>query len=290
MINYYIPDFFWHYNVNMMLLTLIKEEPQAFYDDFKIGAVFGNFPNCIWNGGGISQGRSVDVSEQIEIMSNFQSFGVPLRLTMTGINIEEKHLYDSYANYIMENLHDGINQVLIANPLLEQYIRKTYPKYPVIRSILAAENIYYDDSDKYFMSVLRKHKNNDFDLLKSIKNKNKIELLANETCEENCPRAYSHYLDFQKIQMYQNNKNEELHPECSYDRKFGFIKFLNSPLCITRDKIKNIYEPMGFNHFKISGRGSHGGIVNYYAHYMVKPEFKDDFLISMMDPIIKDNM
>ena len=289
MINYYIPDFFWHYNVNLTLLSLIKEEPQMFYDDFKIGAVFGNFPNCIWNGGMVNMGRFIDVAEQIEIMNNFQAFNVPLRLTMTGLEIEEKDLYDRYSNYIMENLNNGFNQVLVANPLLEQYIRETYPKYPVVRSILATENIYYDDSDKYFMSVLRKHKNNDLDFLNSIKNKDKIEILVNETCKENCPRAYSHYLDFQKIQKYKNNTNEKIDSFCSYDRKYNFKRFHESPLCITRDKIKNIYEPMGFKHFKIAGRGSHGSIINFYAHYMVKPEWHEDFFDLMMDSIILDN-
>lgn len=290
MINYYIPDFFWHYNVNTTLLNLIREEPQMFYDDFKIGAVFGNFPNCIWNGGGVTQGRFVDVSEQIAIMTDFLEHDVPLRLTMTNPIVEEKDLYDSYANYIMENLNNRITQVLVSNPLLEQYIRETYPEYPIVRSILAAENVYYDDSDKYFMSVLRKHKNTDFDLLKSIKNKDKIELLANETCEENCPRAYTHYLEFSKIQRYKNNSGEEIHNECSYDRRYNFKKFHESPLCITRDKIKEIYEPMGFKHFKISGRGSHGSVVNYYAHYMVKPEWTWDFMAMMMDAIVRDGM
>ena len=289
MINYYIPDFFWHYNVNMQLMYLIKNEPQMFYDDFKIGAVFGNFPNCIWNGGGTTQGRFVDVSEQQGIMMDFLQYDVPLRLTMTNLMIEEKHLQDSYCNYIMENLDNGITQVLVSNPILEKYIRETYPNYPIVRSILAAENIYYDDSDKYFMTVLRKHKNNDFDLLNSIEHKEKDELLANETCEEDCPRAYTHYLEFAKQQMYQNNKGEILHTECSYDRRYNFQKFVKSPLCITRDKIKEVYEPMGFQHFKISGRGSHGSVVNYYAHYMVKPEWTWDFMSMMMDSIVADN-
>ena len=58
---------------------------------------------------------------------------------------------------------------------------------------------------------------------------------------------------------------------------------------LTRDKIKEIYEPMGFEHFKISGRGSHGEIVLYYAHYMVKPEYKEDFIALMMESICADN-
>jgi hypothetical protein len=260
-----------------------------FYDGFKIGAVFGNFPNCIWNGGGYHNGRHVDAAEMLLISQQYNNFGVPLRLTMTNLIVDETDVYDRYSNYIMQNLHNGFNQVLVSNPVLEKYIRKVYPQYPVVRSILAAENIHYDDSDNYFMSVLRKHKNTDLEFLKSIEHKEKIELLANETCDEDCPRAYTHYLEFSKKQRYLDNTGEELGLDCTCNRKYNRRRFYSLPMCITREKIKEIYEPMGFQHFKISGRGSDGNVVLDYAHYMVKPEWKEDFIEMMMASIIADN-
>ena len=289
MIYFYIPDFFWHYNVNLKLLEMIRNEPQMFYEDFKIGAVFGNFPNCIWNGGSFSSGRHVDVTEMQFISEQFNSYGVPLRLTMTNQVIEETDVYDRYSNYIMKNLNNGFNQVLISNSTLESYIRKTYSQYPVVRSILAAEDVYYDDSDKYIMSVLRKHKNNDLEFLSNIVNKEKIELLVNETCAENCPRAYTHYLDFSKKQRYLDNTDEDILIECTVNRKYERRRFYSSDLCITREKIKEVYEPLGFKHFKISGRESHGGIILDYAHYFVKPEWREDFLYMIMDSVCADN-
>lgn len=287
MIYYYIPDFIGHYSVNQKLLELMQQLPEIFYDDFKIGAVFGNFPNCIWNGGGHFNGNYMDKGQMEYYSSMFNMYGVPLRLTMTNPLIEEKHTYDSYANFIMKNLNNGFNQVLVSNPILEEHIRKNYPEYPVVRSILAAKDVYYDDSDKYFMSVLRKHKNDDLEFLQNIERKEKIEILANETCEENCPRAYTHYLEYAKMTLHQDY-NEDLIP-CSYNRNFKMKKFYESPLCLTYEKIKKVYEPMGFKHFKISGRGTHGGVVLYYAHYMVKPEYKEDFISLMMESICADN-
>jgi len=289
MIYYYIPDFFFNYDINVRLLELIQTEPDMFYDDFKIGAVFGNFPNCIWNGGRPVFGNNLNFAEMQNISAQFNYYGVPLRLTMTNPVVEETDVYDRYANYIMQNLNNGFNQVLVANSILEEYIREKYPEYPVIRSIIASENVYYDDSDKYFMSVLRKHKNTDIRFLQSIKNKDKIELLVNETCDEDCPRAYTHYLEFSKKQRYLDNTGEELIIKCTCDRKYPRNRFYNLSMCLTRDKIKNIYEPMGFKHFKISGRGSHGGIILDYAHYMVKPEWKEDFLNMMLDAVCTDN-
>lgn len=292
MINYYIPDFFFHYNVNLKLLELVNNEKDIFYDDFKIGAVFGNFPNCIWNGGGNFIGRNVDKSEMIKISNIYNSYGVPVRLTMTNPLIEERDLYDRYSNYIMKNLNNGFNQVLISSPVLEEYVRKEYPEYPIVRSILAAENVYYDDSDKYFMSVLRKHKNTDFELLNNIKNKEKIEILVNETCDENCKFVYDHYLQFAKKTLHKDEEVEYyncVHANTVY--KYKFNRFKNLLLTIPREKIKEVYEPLGFTNFKISGRGCGNNIpILFYAHYMVKPEYQFDFISIMMDEYVKDCM
>ena len=46
-IYFYIPDFYHHFYVNVELLQLMEDYPEMFFDDFEIGAIFGNFPNCI---------------------------------------------------------------------------------------------------------------------------------------------------------------------------------------------------------------------------------------------------
>ena len=292
MSNYYIPGFYCHYNVNIGLLKLMYEEPQMFYEDIKIGAIFDNFPNCIWNGGSLVFGKNFMAKDQIRIMNEFNSLGIPLRLTMTNPLIEEKDCYDRYSNYIMENLNNGFNQVIVASPVLEEYIRINYPEYPIIRSIIAANdenNIYYDDSDKYYMSVLNRKKNNDFEYLNSIKNKNKIEILINETCIPECKKSYEHYKSFAKLQTLKENQ-EIIDTKCDFDkeRKYRYKMAKELPSYISREHIKEIYEPMGFNNFKISGRISYAPIIIDYANYFVKPEWKDDFLAMMLKYYAQD--
>ena len=47
---------------------------------------------------------------------------------------------------------------------------------------------------------------------------------------------------------------------------------------------------MGNKHFKISGRGpNYYQLVLDYAHYMVKPEWKEDFIYMMLPAVIADN-
>jgi len=289
MIHYYIPDFFWHYHVNLKLLELMRDEPQMFHDDFEIGAVFGNFPNCIWNGGRPFMSRHVNADEMRAISERFNSFGIPLRLTMTNTLLKKTDCYDRYSNYIMKNLNNGFNQVIVGSSILEEHIRCEYPQYPVVKSILAAENVYYDDSDKYFMSVLARSKNADMEFLKSIENKNKIEILINDTCTLACDRRYEHYKMLNLHQIYENDQCSGL--ICPYISENRRPSFYTNPLTITREKIKEIYEPIGFQHFKIDGRGNRYSmrIVLDYAHYMVRPEYKEDFIEMMMASIVADN-
>ena len=267
----------------------MQKEPQMFYEDIRIGAIFDNFPNCLWNGGMNTFGKLIFSKEQKKIMNSFNQFGIPLRLTMTNSLITEKECYDRYSNYIMENLNNGFNQVIVSSPTLESYIRKTYPEYPIVRSILATENIYYDDSDKYFMSVLKREKNNDLEFLNSIKNKNKIEILVNEICKTPCERVYTHYEDISKIQMLKDNK-EEINLDCEYKKrkKFKYKTERESSTCLSRKEIKEIYEPLGFTNFKLSGRQALFPISIDYANHFIKPEWKDDFLALMLKPAILD--
>ena len=286
MIYYYIPDFFWHYHVNLKLLELMRDEPQMFYDDFKIGAVFGNFPNCIWNGGRAFFGRHVDVTEMKEISKAFNDFDVPLRLTMTNLMVKDTDIYDRYSNYIMQNLNNGFNQVIVSSPILEKYIREKYPEYPVVRSVQAAEEIFYDDSDKYIMSIIKRRKNNDFEFLKSIKNKDKIEFVSNESCFEDCNMSI-HYRHTSMRQLYEKEK-EYICPHYKPIGKDQTI-FCTSASTISRELIKKIYEPMGFSNFKISGRHlNSGALVGNYVHYMVRPEWKDDFYTKMYPAALAD--
>ena len=283
MINFHIPCFISNFNVNLTLLDMLNERPEMFYDDFHIASVFGNFPNCIWNGGRNIRGRYFPKEEQQSICEQFNSRGVPLRLVMSNLSLNEHDVYDRYANYIMSNLNNGFNQVIVASPILEEYIRKTYPEYPIVRSILGAENDYCDDSDKYHLSVLKRNKNIDLDFLKNIKNKDKIEILVNETCHKDCTREYEHYRALSNKQLYMDDDGDVcFYGDCKRNRA-------GNPFMINREQIKTIYEPMGFTNFKLAGRYNSAKTILDYTMYMVKPEHQYEFMEIMIHEVIKDS-
>ena len=51
MLNFYLPDFFYLFKLNINTILYMKKNPQFFYDDITVKAVYGAFPPSIWNGG-----------------------------------------------------------------------------------------------------------------------------------------------------------------------------------------------------------------------------------------------
>ena len=287
MLNYYIPCFITNFNLNTTLLKLWYEKKEMFYDDFQIAGVFGNFPNCTWDGNRELYGRFFAKEEQQNISEIFETYDVPIQLTMTNKELEERDLYDRFGNYILENMDNGKNQVICASEILEKHIRENFPNYKIIKSIAASKDVYYDDTEKYHLSVLRRSKNNDFDLLKSIKNKSKIKILANDDCPTYCNRQYEHYSAINKSRLYKQLENpNDILCKCPVSLHDSFNP--KNPLVLTRNDIKNIYEPMGFEHYKIAGRGKGNRLVWWYSHYMVKPEWQPDFISIMTQAYARD--
>jgi collagenase-like PrtC family protease len=62
-----------------------------------------------------------------------------LRFTFSNSLLEEKHIYDTYCNLIMEEADTGNNEVIVNSPILEQYLRENYPNYKYISSTTKCE-------------------------------------------------------------------------------------------------------------------------------------------------------
>ena len=132
-INYHIPSFTDHYSLNLLLIDYMKENPEYFRDGVRIASVFGAFPGSMWNGE-----RSVpsvyNAALSQKIMEDFNSRGIPLRFTFTNPLITEKHLSDKNCNEILKMAENGLNEVIVMSPMVEQYIRENYPGYKITSS------------------------------------------------------------------------------------------------------------------------------------------------------------
>ncbi len=231
------------------------------------------------------------------VINSFNSQGIPLRFTFSNPMLEKKHLDDSFCNMVMRMADNGMNGVIVVSPVLENYIRKYYPRYKITSStckrITSPDALAEELERDYNIVVIDYDLNNKFDVLEKLPNKDKCELLVNACCEPGCKRRSEHYREIGMQQIvyaehmrkhpdapfdasqFDNKHNSDIIDCPCMDRKLFDIKSLSTH--ISPDDIWNKYVPMGFEQFKIEGRTfSIFNLIETYLYYMIKPECIDE--------------
>ena len=260
-----------------VLMNLMKDYPDKFRDGYKIGSVYGTFPGAIWNGGRAVYGLA-GKNEIEKTLKLYNDRKVPVRFTWTNCLLEEKHVYDTYGNLIMKMADNGLNQVLVNAPVLEEYIRKEYPDFPVISSttkrITTLEGIKAELEKDYDLVVLDYDLNHDEEVLKSLEPMaDKIEILVDEVCFPGCPKRAEHYR--QQSQMQLEFDVNTGFPCPNHTQKRGFEECMSRPSFISKEEIQG-YIDRGYVNFKLVGRGLPMEYVkDSVIYYMVKDEAQD---------------
>lgn len=275
MLNFYLPDFYYQFKLNMKLITLLNEHPEYFHDNIKIGAVYGSFPGAIWNGGRFMSGAST-IDNVHNTIAAFNNVGVPVRFTFTNCLVEQNQVYDTYCNMIMHCANNGMNEVLVNTEVLEDYLRNKYPNFKYLLSTTRCErdvNKINEACEKYHLVVPDFRDNIDIDYLDKLNHKDKIELLINAYCDPDCKIRQKHYRQLSADQMAFSAQPSFW--DCdSMSRPFH--EALKLPTVIKVEDLYTKYVDMGFSHFKIEGRTLHTyEIIESYVYYLVKPEYKD---------------
>lgn len=300
MINFYLPNFTYyaqpHGSINLRTIELLEEHPELFYDDIRVGAVYGVFGASHWNGGRADISAQADDGVIHEIMDNFNKHGVPLRFTFTNPLITEEHLSDTYCNRVMRLCENGLNEVLVNSPILEEYLRRTYPGYKFVSSTSKCErdiNKINDALDQYHMLVIDYRDNHDWDFLDKIKDKSKIEILCDSFCKFDCTQNAAHYRQVAEMnlklrgdlgmdmEVLRNGANPQF-DECGKHKTF-YDTLENNPATMKIEEIYGKYKDEGFVNFKLDGRTySPTFVAVTICYYMVKPEHYLRFLEMVM--------
>jgi hypothetical protein len=234
---FYLPDFFFKFDLNTLFIELWQTSPEVFNENVNIGAIYGSFPGAIWNGGRLMCG-SVIIQDIEGMINRYNEMDMPVRFTFTNSLLREEHIYDTYCNLIMEAANNGMNEVLVNSPILEDYLRTKYPDFKYILSTTRCER----DIDKinaftkqYDMVVTDFRDNNNFSILEQITEKNKIELLVNSYCNPNCSRSLQHYEKISNNQLLYRvaeTENQDVMDCPTYRRNFYDIFELDSVITV----------------------------------------------------------
>lgn len=296
-IRFHIPDFLKHFSLNMHLLQMMKQQPEAFRENVCIGSVYGVFPTALWNGGRFLQGNC-DARVMKEVLKSFNQQGIPCRYTFTNPLIDERHLKDSFCNELLRMADNGLNEVIVASPILEQYIRETYPSYPIISStckeLTDPQALHAELEQDYKLVVLDYRHNNNWDVLSQIKHPEKCEVLVDACCDPNCSRRGAHYRCIGKSQLQYAKWAKTAKPGAAMPtlevQKFT-CPYMNLSLYdtvgfsthVTPEALYEQYVPAGFVNFKLEGRSLPDvNVLESYIYYMVKPEWQNRIRLELL--------
>ena len=296
---FHLPGIYTHFKFKMIFATVLEQFPQ-YFRDIEIASVYGAFPQSIWNGGRTQEGLC-DKHYVKMVLKAFNDKGIPVRFTFTNPALEKKHLNDKFCNMVLSLANNGLNEVRVVSPLLEDYIRSNYPGFKLTSSTCKrlddAERLSAELEKDYSIVVVDYDLNNKFDILEKLPHKDKCEFLVNSNCRPACPDRAQHYYNV-GVQQINYANHIRKYPDKPYDPiVFGDGKNQNCPFFTrnifdVRELSTNIkpsdiwdkYLPIGFNQFKIEGRTAWlFNLIETYVYYMAKPEFADKARYTLID-------
>ncbi len=227
---------------------------------------FGTFPFSLWNGGRLIAHDQCSADFVKMVVKNINDQGIPVRYTFNNTMITKDELDDPFCNFCMDVANNGMNEVMIFSPVLEEYLRKKYPDFKynssTCKEIKNVDDLNAELERDYQYVVLDYNLNNRWDLLESVEKKEKLEVLVNTLCSPGCKRRGDHYKNIAKNQKI-IKKNRTMPPDkqipiepwyCEYGDHNCIHTIQEYPTFISVDQIYNDYLPRGINNFKIEGR------------------------------------
>lgn len=291
---YHLPGLFEFYELYSLFLPLFYNHREYFYDWCEIGSIYGAPADCLWGGGRVGFGDD----EPEKVLELIQKYGISARLTFSNSLIKEEHLSDEKCNRLCEMFvksGEVQNGIIICSDLLLEYLKKSYPGLYFVSSTTKVltdfgqlENELNREDFRFVVPDFRLNKAFDKFGTLTEKQKSKVEFLCNECCYFGCNDRKS---------CYENVSRKCLDEDCpdficrspGGNEGYRFSKAMENPAFIGTDDIENTYLPMGFNQFKIEGRGLGSAVVlEFLLYYMTKPEYRlkvreEIYLDSMLD-------
>lgn len=272
--------------INAVLLQIMQDKKEWFYDDFQIEMAYGCPPSCIWNGGRSEFGIVAEPNNWGSgVVAFYARYGIKYRLTFTNFLLRREHLFDTYGNKIAEVLNRCGGYVMVSIPMMAEYMKK-YPNLKVCWSTTTdygktpdewAEKI--NELSRDTIVVLPRDMNSRPEVDRLIHPEN-IEVLVNEKCVDDCPYRMEHYAANNLFNIMES-------PTMPVCRMTGTK---HEPSYIPKHRISRQQIPLfadrGIKRYKIEGRLDKANAITAYLEYFVLPTFRMEFL-DLMDSMLK---
>lgn len=246
---------------------------------------YGMVPSA-WTGGRYSAQKTQDKNALSRILRLILDCGSIPTFTFSRYDIEEIELYDEFCNWLLDfGVEHGCNFIMTSD-LLYNYIKSRHPSAKCVASVLKpiyelkdyshSETDFYNMLlDKYERVVVRPEYSKDlllkeYDKLSDI---SRIEVLINQVCIPNCPKAIEEHLNIPKSDWRRFMNMEDIEivkcPRGQLEDTKGMKIDLEIPsLMYTEEEIDNLVYNLGIKNLKLQGRNynpvSNTRIINNY--------------------------
>ena len=273
MIQYSIPGIVGHLKFNLNFVKMMKTAPELFRDDVSIDSIYGNFPDCIMNGGRTIVGIPYSYDQISETFDQIEEEGLSIRLTFTNMLIRPEQFEDEYSNMILKAAQGRNAWVIVYSDELGDYISSRYH----IKRILSTSRLLSGVEElnlmleRYDMVVLDYTHNKDHAFLKQVNDPSRLEVMPNELCQNYCSVRQEHYKN-ESLSQLTHKKASFICPGKCFGSGYT-LQTDKSTHLLSNDNIRDLNNRYGIKHFKIVGRKLSANLyLETFAYYFAKSE------------------
>lgn len=272
--------FLFGYDVELMMYVAVLKEMGLPYKFNSFGAT-----KCKWSGGRKSLVQTQDAALVERLFSHLVNIGVKPSLTFTNRSVSKEDLNDPFCNKVLDIACDLDCNLITSSDLLFEYIKDKYPSSYCTASVIKpifefqdpvkqasydveAEIDYYNELLKKYDKVVVRPEFAKYylnDCYKKIDDISRIEVLLNQVCVPNCPKAVQHYTYIEREEADRYESREKF--EC-YSMSLSSPERQVKNLCFSIEETDNMVNNIGLKHLKLQGRaGAQGPILPFLAFY-----------------------
>ena len=225
-------------------------------------------PKTVWAGGKIPNIiQEIEPMMLIKIFKYCQKMNIIPNFTFTRINLEKEDLKDKYANYLLDMGLEFGARFIVYSDMLKDYIKEKNQNAYITSSIIKpqikfqgenAKNWSIENETNYYNKLLKE------DEIVSVRPEyaagpllenpsliddiSRIEVLINQTCVKNCPKAKEHYL------LLENPSLDNNYFKCLHGERANNGLIYNNCAALEEKTIEKLVE-YGVKHLKIQEKG-----------------------------------
>lgn len=277
-VSFSIPGLFRFSN---LVFSCLEQVEDKFSYHIPVRFLYGS-PLVRWNCGRLLFVPHHETPEEMEAeLENAVRHGVTPLLTFSSPLLQEADLADPVCNgllKILDRLHGG---VILASPLLKDYIQTNYPNVSLHSSIILTTfaqersvSYYQKLSQDYDHYVIHSDDKFDLPLLRQLPKEN-AEIILNERCNFQCPQRREHYLSIAQDQT------ALLDGSCALSNFLDRCPFIpdgkqkatpRRNIALTTREAAEL-AALGFPLFKLQGRLDSPYVFFFdFLHYALEPE------------------